>query len=327
MSVKSRGVLIPSAVAMVLKKQKYQLVGRHSAVKRCHWFYKALTGRGHCYKQEWYNIRSHRCLQMTPCAVFCTNRCLPCWRLEPGDLGFEWDQMAILREDVDEPEEIVEECIRAQRRILTGFNPAHHQLVSEEKWREALEPKHAAISLAGEPTLYSELGGLIEAFHRRGMTTFLVTNGVVPERLEEIEEPTQLYLTLYAPSEDVYKQVCRPLLKDAWSRVVESLSLLRSFSCPTVVRLTLVKGLNFMEPEKYAELIKLAEPTYVECKSYVSVGMSLRRGLNNSNMVGVGELRLFAEKIGEELGYNIIGESVSSRVILLSKLSKPIKVA
>jgi len=43
--------------------------------------------------------------------------------------------------------------------------------------------------------------------------------------------------------------------------------------------------------------------------------------------VGVGELRLFAEKIGEELGYNIIGESVSSRVILLSKLSKPIKVA
>jgi len=235
--------------------------------------------------------------------------------------------MAILKEDVDEPEEIVDECIKAQRRILTGFNPVHHPLVSEKMWREALEPKHAAISLAGEPTLYSKLGDLIETFHKRGMTTFLVTNGAVPERLAEIEEPTQLYLTLYAPSEGVYKQVCRPLLKDAWNRVIESLALLKSFSCPTVVRLTLVKGLNFMEPEGYAKLIELAEPTYVECKSYVSVGMSLRRGLRNGNMLKVDELRPFAEKIGEKLGYNIIGESVSSRVILLSRLSKPIKVA
>lgn len=327
MNVEYREVLIPPAVASVLKRQKYQLAGRHSAVKRCHWFYKALTGRGHCYKQEWYNIKSHRCLQMTPCAIFCTNRCLPCWRLEPGDLSFEWDQMAILKGQVDEPEEIVDECIRAQRRILTGFNPVHHPLVSEERWREALEPKHAAISLAGEPTLYPRLGELIEEFHRRGMTTFLVTNGTMPERLAEIEEPTQLYLTLYAPSEEIYRQVCRPLLKDAWSRINESLALMSNFSCPTVIRLTLVKGLNFTKPEGYAKLIELAEPTYVECKSYVSVGMSLRRGLNSNNMLRVDELRMFAEKIGEALGYNIIGESVSSRVVLLSKLSKPIKVA
>lgn len=327
MKAGSEVTLIPPNVALILKRQKYQLVGRHSAVKRCHWFYKALTGRGYCYKQEWYNIKSHRCLQMTPCAIFCTNRCIPCWRLEPGDLGIDWDQMAILKGSIDDPKEIVDGCIEAQRRILTGFNPAHHPLVSEKRWKEALEPKHAAISLAGEPTLYPKIGELIEEFHRRGMTTFLVTNGTLPDRLAEIEEPTQLYLTLYAPSEEIYKKVCRPLLGDAWNRVIESLTVIRSFSCPTVVRLTLVKGLNFVDPEGYAKLIELAEPTYVECKSYTSVGLSLRRGLNSSNMVGIDELRPFAEKIGEILGYKIIGESAPSKVILLSKLSKPIKVA
>ncbi len=319
--------LIPKDLSTILRKQKYQLVGRHSAVKRCHWFYKGLTGRGHCYKQEWYNIKSHRCLQMTPCAVFCTNRCLPCWRIEPGDAGIEWDQLAIMRAEVDDPEEIVEGCIEAQRRILTGFNPVHHPLVSRERWEEALEPKHAAISLAGEPTLYPKLGELIEVFHRKGMTTFLVTNGTMPERLAEIRNPTQLYLTLYAPDEETYRRVCRPLLKDAWERVKESLSLMRGFSCPTVVRLTLVKGLNFMDPEGYAKLINLAEPTYVECKSYVSVGMSTRRGLNSGNMLSVKELMPFAEKIGELIGYKVIGSSIASRVVLLSKLDKPVKVA
>ncbi len=327
MRAESREIIIPSFIASVLRKQKYQLVGRHSAVKRCHWFYKALTGEEYCYKQKWYGIKSHRCLQMTPCVIFCTNRCLPCWRVEPGDLGVEWDQMAILRGDVDEPKEIVDGCIEAQRRILTGFNPVHHPLVSEEKWREALNPRHAAISLAGEPTLYPKLGELIEEFHRRGMTTFLVTNGVMPERLAEIEEPTQLYITLYAPSEEIYRRICRPLLRDAWKRVIESLKLMRDFSCPTVIRLTLVREINFVMPEEYAKLIELAEPTYVECKSYVSVGSSLRRGLDKNNMLSVEELRRFAEKIGDSISYNVIGESTPSRVVLLSKLSKPIKVA
>jgi len=282
-------LLIPGEVAKLLKKQKYQIVGRHSAVKKCRWLHNSLVQNRHCYKQEWYNIKSHRCLQMTPTVIYCTNRCLSCWRVEPGDHGYEWDQLAIRNLEVDSPEEIVEGCLNAQRRILSGFKPSSHPKVSWDKWREAMEPKHAAISLAGEPTLYPYLSGLIEEFHRRGMTTFLVTNGNMPEVLAEITEPAQLYVSVYGWSESVYRRVCRPLLKDAWGR--------------------------------------LANPTYVECKSYVSVGSSILRGFGAKNMIRAESIKNFAEKVAECSGYRVIGHSVPSRVTLLSRLKRPIKLA
>nr|HDO81146.1 4-demethylwyosine synthase TYW1 [Candidatus Bathyarchaeota archaeon] len=51
------------------------------------------------------------------------------------------------------------------------------------------------------------------------------------------------------------------------------------------------------------------------------------RGLNSGNMLSVKELMPFAEKIGELIGYKVIGSSIASRVVLLSKLDKPVKVA
>lgn len=319
-------LLIPNDVLKLLKKQKYQIVGRHSAVKKCRWLHNSLVHNRHCYKQEWYNIKSHRCLQMTPTVIHCTNRCLSCWRVEPGDHGYHWDQMAIKNLE-DSPEKIVVECLKAQRRILSGYKPTGHTKVSWEKWKEAMEPKHAAISLSGEPTLYPYLSELIEEFHRRGMTTFLVSNGNLPEVLAEITEPTQLYVSVYGPNEEIYRRVCRPLLSDAWERLMRTLELLNSFDCPTVMRLTLTGGLNFSNPEGYAKLVERANPTYVECKSYVSVGSSILRGLTKDNMIWARNIRDFAEKIAEHSGYNVIGHSVPSRVTLLSKLKKPIKLA
>ncbi|MFB0561596.1 MAG: 4-demethylwyosine synthase TYW1 [Candidatus Lokiarchaeia archaeon] len=320
-------LLIPSDVLKLLKKQKYQIVGRHSAVKKCRWLHNSLVQNRYCYKQKWYNIKSHRCLQMTPTVIYCTNSCLSCWRVEPGDHGYHWDQMAIKNFDVDSPEEIVDGCINAQRRILSGFKPSSHTKVSWTKWEEAMEPKHAAISLAGEPTLYPRLNELIEEFHSRGITTFLVSNGNLPEVLEEITEPTQLYVSVYGPNKEVYRRVCRPLLGDAWERLMRSLELLHSFKCPTVMRLTLTGSLNFSDPEGYAKLVDMTNPTYVECKSYVSVGSSLLRGLNPNNMIWARNIKEFAEKIAEHSGYNMIDHSVPSRVTLLSRLKKPLKLA
>lgn len=319
--------LIPSDVQKLLKKQKYQIVGRHSAVKKCRWLHNSLVQNRHCYKQEWYKISSHRCLQMTPTVIYCTNSCLSCWRVEPGDYRYNWDQMAIRNCEVDTPEEIINGCLKAQKKILSGFKPTHHDKVSWNKWQEAVEPKHAAISLAGEPTLYPHLSELIEEFHRKGMTTFLVSNGTLPEVLAEITEPTQLYVSVYGPNEEVYRKSCRPLLRNAWERLTKSLELLSSFNCPTVMRLTLTKGLNFSDPEGYAKLVEKANPTYVECKSYVSVGYSLLRNLNADNMIWAEDVKKFAEKIAEHSGYNVIGHSVPSRVTLLSRLKKPIKLA
>jgi tRNA wybutosine-synthesizing protein 1 len=303
-----------------LRRQKYQLVGGHSAVKKCRWLHMSLTRGRPCYKERFYGIESHRCIQMTPCLI-CDFRCLFCWRTHPEDLGLTGDVKA---DGWDEPELIVEESIRAQRRILSGYK-SHvlKGLLEESKYIEALNPRHAAISLDGEPTLYPMLGELIRGYSRRGFTTFLVTNGSNPEALNRLEEePTQLYLSLYAPDEERFKILCRPLNQGAWRRVRESLGILRDFRSSTVVRLTLVKGLNMEEPHKYAELLGEAEPTYVEAKAYMYVGYSRRR-LGYDAMPSYDDVKGFAESLARETGYNLIASSEESRVVLLSRLKAP----
>jgi len=225
----------------------------------------------------------------------------------------------------DSPEEIVEGSIRAQLEILSGYrgNPQTNQ----QKFKEALTPRHAAISLTGEPTLYERIGELIQAFHKKGFTTFLVSNGTVPSALSKLdEEPTQLYISVCAPNEEAYKQVCRPQITGAWKKLNETLELLHSFNCPTVIRITLVRGLNMENFEEYAKLIDKSNPTYVEPKAYMHVGFSRLR-LRYDSMPSHREIREFTIRLAKETGYNLVDESEESRVALLSKLEKPIKFA
>ncbi len=85
-----------------LKKQKYHLVGAHSAVKRCKWLYESIVNDRPCYKQKFYGIKSHRCIQMSPSLYYCTQQCLFCWRAQSGDLQVTWDETKIPK--VDSPE-------------------------------------------------------------------------------------------------------------------------------------------------------------------------------------------------------------------------------
>jgi tRNA wybutosine-synthesizing protein 1 len=83
---------------------------------------------------------------MTPAAFYCTQQCLFCWRAQSGDLQNSWDELGLPK--WDSPEEIVEGSIRAQLAILSGYkdNPK----ANKQELREALVPKHVAISLTGE---------------------------------------------------------------------------------------------------------------------------------------------------------------------------------
>jgi tRNA wybutosine-synthesizing protein 1 len=168
---------------------------------------------------------------------------------------------------------------------------------------------------------------LIAGFHKRGFTTFLVSNGTLPEALGELEtEPTQLYISLCAYNKKNFFETCRPQGSRAWEKLFETLSLLPSFKCPTVIRLTLVRHLNLAHPERYAKLIEKAHPTYVEPKAYMHVGYSrLRLGFHN--MPSHSEIRDFAAKLAKELEYNFLDEAPESRVALLSRLEKPIRLA
>jgi len=306
------------------KKQGYHFVGVQAVVKPCHWMKKSLLTRGEkfCYKQKFYGIPSHRCLQLSP-IIQCSQRCLYCWRAQPQDLGIDYNELDV--KVYDDPYTIVENSVKEWQKILSGYlgNPK----VDPVMLQEAMRPTHAAISLVGEPTMYPKIGELVEAFFEYGFkTTFIVTNGNFPEVISNLEkEPSQLYVSLSAPDEETFRKVCRPMLKDAWKRVLETLELLKSLSCPSVVRITLVRGLNMKRIDKYAKILSRAEPTYIEPKAAMSLGY-FRYRLGVEPMPRHEEIRAFAKKLAEYTEYNIIDEAMDSRIVLLSRLNKPLKL-
>jgi len=298
-----------------LQNAGYKVIGnhKHSAVKLCLWTRKSIrTGeKQFCYKQKFYGIKSHRCLQMTPSLPFCSLRCAFCWR----DTSITYPKWA---GGIDEPEEIIEASIKAQKELLSGLGGVSH---SERHLKEALIPGNAAISLAGEPTIYEKLSDLIKEFHKHNMTTFLVTNGTFPERLEKLETlPTQLYVSLCSNSKEMMSKFQMPLIPDAWKKLNKTLELLPQIKTRRVIRLTMVKNLNMIEPEKYVKLIEKALPNFIEVKAGMAVGFArLQERLKYKDMPLHEEIKKFSEKLADSLGYRIIDEKRNSRVVLLKK--------
>lgn len=293
-----------------LEKKGYRFVGskNHSAAKICHWTKKSIVNEGVCYKEKFYGIESHRCLQMSPSISFCHHKCLFCWR-DISITETEWN------EEYDEPADIIDGCIDAQRNLLCGF--FGNSQSDPQKLKECKEPNNAAISLAGEPMLYPLIDDLLAEFKRRDFTTFLVSNGLSPSRLENLEvEPTQLYLSLDAPTPEIYKGLCDPQIENGWEKLTESLDLLSSFNCRKVIRMTCVKDYNMTLPEEYARMIEKSNPDFVEIKAYMYVGNSRKR-LHFNNMPRNQDIRDFANSVAKLCNREVVNESHESRVVLL----------
>lgn len=293
----------------LMARQGYAKAGAHSAVKTCAWLKNSMNGTGVCYKSSFYGVTSHRCLQMTP-TLMCNQECIFCWR--PTEV------QALSPAGWDRPDQIVEESIQAQRKLITGFGGSPNAVPGH--YEEARHPSNVAISLSGEPTFYPYLPELITAYESKGMTVFLVTNGTQPEMLRRIR-PTQLYMSLDAATPEMYNAVCRPKSPHLWEKVVESLGVLKEKKAQgvrTAVRITAVKGLNMTDEAGFAALIQKAEPDFIEVKSYMHVGFSRLR-LTRANMAEQDEIREFARAIGDLAGYQFAGESEPSRVVVLSK--------
>jgi tRNA wybutosine-synthesizing protein 1 len=307
---------MPAELREKLKRQGYHLIGERGAYKACQWQKKALTRGDVCYKQRFYGIQSHRCLQMTPVVDKCTQNCEFCWRVTPQDVGVSWDQIRV--HTAPNPSELVDGVLTANLRTLGGYNPEVDSSVSNERYREARDPKHVAISLAGEPTLYPQISELVDEIHDRNMTSFLVSNGTNPEVLRRMSSPTQLYVTLAAPDERTYRELCRPGIKDGWQRLLDSQESLRSLSTRTVNRLTMVSGRNMHSPRAYAELVERGEPDFVEVKAYMFLGSSRGR-LASSNSPSHRDIRAFSRDLASLTGYYFADEQAESRVVLLSR--------
>ena len=307
--------VVSTELAKVYRKQRYRFIGKNSVLKKCYHLHKALTQQRPCYKQTFYGtITTHRCMQLSP-TLNCTQACLFCWRTMPGDEGIPITQE---REIPDEPAEILDNAVIAQRKILDGYNPVCHPKVTPKMYEEARNPRHVAISLVGEPTLYERLSDLIQEIEHRDWTSYLVSNGTNPQVLRQIEEPTQLYISLVAPDKKTHQELCRPLVQGSWERLQESLDLFSTLSCPTVVRMTLVAGRNMQKVSQYGQMLVEAEPDFIECKSYMHVGGSMKR-LSRENMPSMKSIREFAEALAKETSYLVTNEDAVSRVVLLSR--------
>jgi len=290
-------------------KEGYRLVGSHSAVKICGYCKKSLRDEDVCYKNTFYGIESWRCVQMSP-TFFCDHRCVFCWR----DIEYAWPKW---QGPVDDPKLIVNESIKAHIDILQGFKG--NKKASKERLKEIERPLHFAISLTGEPTMYPKLPEMVDYIKEKGMTAFLVTNGTIPSMVKKLLEhqPTQIYISLYGHNEEIYRKTANPIAKDSWEKLQESLSLLSKFD-RSVIRLTLVKGVNMVDANSHAKIIEKYKPMFVELKGYVHIGHSQDR-LEVGNMPYHEEIIKFAKEIERNSSYNIIDHKKESKVALLAK--------
>ena len=288
--------------------QGYQLTGRHSAVKLCYWTKASLQEGRDCYKGRFYGIQSHRCLQMSPAIDSCNLSCRFCWRNQ----GWENDETMT---EYDDPEPLLQKSIDAQRRILSGFKGDGR--VDVERWDAAQTPRHVAISLTGEPTLYPKMNRFLALCAERSITTFLVTNGTNPDGLRALDPlPTQLYVSVTAPNAEVFSRLTRPAQPDAWDRLLESLEIVRGLRTRRVVRHTLVRGWNLGWVDQYAELDLTARPNFIEPKGYVYMGRSRQR-LGRDHVPSHEEIEAFAGGLARSTGYARLDASPESKVVLL----------
>ncbi len=278
----------------------------HTACQTCGWTKNDIKGEGKCYKYVFYGIESHRCVQMTP-VVTCNERCVFCWR---DHEGHAWEVEA----DWQDPEDVVDASIELQRKLLGGYkgNPD----VPMEKFERAMEPRHVAISLDGEPTLYPYLPELIDEYHDRGMTTFLVSNGTDPEMIERCE-PTQTYISVDAADPDTFDDVVRAEDDDAWSQLQETLDVLADKDGRTVLRNTLIEGWNDGDVEGYAELFERADADFIEVKGYMHVGHSRSR-LDRDAMPDHDDVVDFTRELQQHVPHDVLKQVPRSNVALLA---------
>ena len=336
-------------IKKVLEKQQYAIVGNHSGVQVCLWTKNSLNKKGVCWKEKFYGIRSHQCCQFSPAVMWCENSCLHCWRPIELNLGKE-----IPENKINNPKEIIDGVIEARKRLLEGFKG--NKKVSRKKLGEAFEPKLFTMSLSGEPTIYPYIGGLVDEIRKRRAVSFIVTNGLNPEKIKELADnkqlPTQLVVSVNAPNKQLFNIWHNSKKKDAWDKLNKTLELLKELKGKTrrVVRLTLVKKSNEENPkegkkklkhisnmneehaDEYVQLIKKAEPDFVHIKGYKGLGFARHR-MGYDKQPTFYEVRRFVELLLKELKkeketkeYKILAKDERSCVFCLGKSKRGMKI-
>ncbi|BFI73174.1 4-demethylwyosine synthase TYW1 [Nanoarchaeota archaeon] len=304
-----------------LEKAGYGLYN-HSAVEICHWTKEAIVNGRVCYKNKFYGIDTAGCMEMSQSIMWCTNRCIYCWR---PNTKFEPYYNILPEDKVDSPEETMEKLRELRKKLLIGYygNPKANKKLLD---RFIDKPTHITFSLSGEPLLYPYVPETILYIKKNWpwvRSIFVVTNGQVPEALEKMIKlnayPTQLYISFTGPNKEIYKKVSAPIYKDYWERFLKSIEIASKMKVRRVARITLLKGIN--DDPKYfddwAKIIEIYNPHFIEVKSYSYLGYSRIR-LKYENVPKMEDVRNFSKGLAEKLpGYEIFKEDIDSRVVLI----------
>lgn len=248
-----------------LEKQGYRLVGSHSGVKLCRWTKSMLRGRGGCYKHTFYDINSSQCMEMTP-SLACANKCVFCWRhhTNPISRHFRWKQ--------DPPELLIAQGMAGHYQMIKQMRGVPG--VTPERLATAMQIRHCALSLVGEPIMYPQINGFCDLLHENHISSFMVTNAQFPEQLRDLKPVVQLYLSIDAPTPEELKRIDRPLFEDYWDRCLSCVKELAKKPQRTVFRLTLVNLYNTENVRAYADLVAMGQPDFIEVKGVTYCGTS-----------------------------------------------------
>ena len=141
--------------------------------------------------------------------------------------------------------------------------------------------------------------------------------------MESLRPCTQLYISVDAPTADELKAVDRPLFSDFWERFLACVDLLREKKQRTVFRLTLVNGWNTQQLGKYVELIRRANPDFVEVKGVTYCGDSKASPLTIKHCPYHAEVRAYCKAMVDELGagsgYALASEHAHSNIVLIAR--------
>ena len=79
------------------------------------------------------------------------------------------------------------------------------------------------VSAANEPRTPPPLLSAQDRLHPAMLTKLKAKNSL----------PTQLYITLPAPNEEIFNRCCAPLMKGAWKNIIRSLKLMKGLKKKT----------------------------------------------------------------------------------------------
>ncbi len=323
-----------------LKKQKYGLVGYHSAVQICHWTKNSLRGKGGCWKEKFYGIKSHKCCQASVSLFNCENRCVHCWRNTEYSIPNEV-------KNPEDPEKIIEGLFNERKKLLLGFGG--NDKTYKKKYKDALTPSLVTFSLTGEATLYPRLGEMIKLLRKKKIITFLVTNGQNPEAILKLKRegslPTQLTISTNAPNKELFKKWHNSFNKDAWEKFNGTLGVMRGLGgkCRRCIRMTIVpvgknknSSLNDLTNmtdglvPQYVKMIEKAQPDFIHVKGYTSIGHARAR-MGYDKMPWFKDVREYSKKILNELHktskeWKILASDERSCVVVIGKSKKNMKI-